>query len=179
MVEIKKPPEVRRLLLDFLILDQIKDSSEGISGYELHKTINQTLSSKANSSSFVINYNFSQSQVYRILDDLKQDGFVDVKEDVIINKRLQNLFHINEKGRAHVVYLTKILKEIFPSNIVIETTIGDLLSGKQSPFDIFFGTIPDEELLPQLKLFRAYLADELKRIEDKITKLEDHSNNRS
>jgi DNA-binding PadR family transcriptional regulator len=178
MIDIKKPLEVRRLLLDFLILDQIKDSSDGISGYELHKNINQTLSTKANSSPFVINYNFSQSQVYRILDELKQNGFVDVKEDVIVNKRLQNLFQINENGRAHLVYLTKILKDIFPSNIVIETTIGDLLSGKQSPFDILFGTIPDEELLPQLKLFRAYLVDELKRIDKTIFTLEENSKNR-
>jgi DNA-binding PadR family transcriptional regulator len=158
--------------LDFLLLKQIQDTPEGVSGYELQKMINSLFVNQLDGN-IAIRYNkLSQTRVYRILDEYKSKGYVIVKLNVIVNKRLQNLFQISEMGKNYYNEISKMIKYFFPHEISIESVIGDLLSGKISPLEVLFENAPKEDLLIQLKEFRKFLLKELKRIESKISELE-------
>jgi DNA-binding PadR family transcriptional regulator len=172
---LEQPNEIRYIFLDFLLLKQIQETSEGISGYELQKKINSIISDKFELSNLLSYNKISQTRIYRVLDDFKSKGYVIVKENVIVNKRLQNLFQISENGIKYFNEISKMIKEFFPSENSIESIIEDLLTGKISPLEIFYNKIPPHELLNQLKEFRKFLLKEIKRVDTKITELESES----
>jgi len=171
-IDIEHPNEIRQLFLDFLLLQQIRDSPEGISGYELQKKINAFITNKSDGSHTISFNKLSQTRVYRVLDEFKSKGYVSVKENVIINKRLQNLFHLSELGTKYYADLSATIQDFFPADNSIENILGDLLSGKKSPFSVFYDKIPEGQLLHQLKEFRKILLKELKEVESKIGELE-------
>ncbi len=172
----KNPTKIRRLFQDFLILKQIKESPLGISGYQIHRSINSSIKLTLDSDNSIQPQKLSQSLIYRSLDDFQEKGIVDI-DDVVVEKRLQTLFRINEKGEQHFQLLSQTIQNLIPLEVLTESTMRGLISGRINPLEMLIDKLiltklPEEELLPSLKELQFVLRKSLERIEGRILELE-------
>ena len=167
----ENPLKIRRLFEDFLLLRQIKNASEGISGYQLHKEINSILKLRIEEGSSIESESLSQSLVYRFLDDFHKKDFVTV-DRVVIGNRLQGLYKITKRGKKRLEVISQTLQKLIPVDLISGNGIEDILSGSISPIDVMLKTIPEEEKLTRLKQLKQGLTKILVQVEREISELE-------
>jgi len=168
------PVPIHRLFIEYIILNEISNFPEGISGYRLKKTMNDLLIREMNQKNNIPQFNISQSFVYREFKDLKKKGLLD-KTNIVENNRNKNLYKINENGKKRLQHLSKIMVNLAPIQADPIHFAEDFLSGKISPLNMLeklSKNIPKEQLLNQLKLFRQHLTKALQDITAKIDELE-------
>lgn len=163
------PPQIHKLLMEHLILKEIAQVSEGISGYKLRKRVNKKIHAGIDESSTFKPPKLSQSLVYRILNKLKDREYISEK-NAVINNRYQNLYNINDNGRARLESILKIIHQLFPRSLQQERIIEDFF--KLSPLELIPPDYPKERLLKDLKQKREHLKSILIKIESKINELE-------
>lgn len=94
-------PNMIKEMSQLVFLWNISEAEDGITGYELQK-----------------NYNAKQTNVYRILKEMEDEGHLS-SEETIVNGRAQKLYKITDKGKERL----KELRESWTNKVAFLTDI--------------------------------------------------------
>ncbi|HUT81928.1 MAG TPA: PadR family transcriptional regulator [Candidatus Bathyarchaeia archaeon] len=94
-------PNMIKEMSQLVFLWNISEAIDGITGYELQK-----------------NYNAKQTNVYRILKEMEDEGYLS-SEETIVNGRAQKLYQITENGKDRL----KGLRETWTNKVAFLTDI--------------------------------------------------------
>ncbi|NHI93932.1 MAG: hypothetical protein EAX96_15695 [Candidatus Lokiarchaeota archaeon] len=167
-----------KIFIDYLLLKEISEHPDGISGYELKKRLNKNFhSTHADFHSPDTEHGsltppkFTQSFVYRVLEEFKNRKYLNEK-NVIIKNRNQIRYSLNKSGEKRLEYLIKILHNLTPGQVDKHEVINDLFTGKILPFDLIPKNYPKDQLLKELKTQRKFLKGFIDKLDEKIKEIE-------
>jgi DNA-binding PadR family transcriptional regulator len=128
------------MTLEYAILGLL--NYESLSGYDIKKTIDQTVAHF---------WPADQSQIYRTLSRMEADGWVRVELVPQQTRPSRKVYHINDTGREHL--LGWLSEPIPPGEVRLAWLV-----------QIFFaGRLPDEQIIDLLESMARYHRERLKR----------------
>ncbi|MBN1331218.1 MAG: PadR family transcriptional regulator [Candidatus Heimdallarchaeota archaeon] len=148
-------PNMIKEMSQLVFLWNISEAEDGITGYELQK-----------------NYNVKQTNVYRILKEMEDEGYL-TSEETIVNGRAQKLYTITEKGKERL----KELRETWTNKVAFLTDIIPPEKRPIPPFhlqtnkralEIIREIETKDEMLEYLQGYRDHFDRRIKHLEKRI-----------